>query len=180
MILTYQECIEKYGSDYKIKKEIENRNLFMMEKGVYSTEKIAPELDIILNKYPKTVCTGPSAFYYHGLTEVIPDYYYLATKRNDTRIKDLRVKQSFLKDDIFEPGTIEIEYNNSTVRLYGKERMIIELMRFKSRTPNDYYKEIIRNYRKLVNELDFRLVEDYAALFPNGSKYMDMIEIEVL
>ena len=140
MLLTYQECLDKYGSDYQIKKEIGNGALFMEEKGIYSTERYTPEIDVIMRKYPKTVCTGESAFYYHSLTDEIPDHYFLATKRTDTRIKDPRVVQSFLKDEIFDAGITEIRYNDSCVRVYDRERMLIELMRFKGRTPLDYYK----------------------------------------
>ena len=102
MLLSYQECISKYGSDYKLKKELAGGNLFMKEKGIYSTKRNSSEIDVIMRKYPKAVCTGKSAFYYHSLTDVIPGHYYLATKRTDTRIKDSRVKQSFIKNDIFD------------------------------------------------------------------------------
>ena len=180
MLLTYQECLDRYGSDYQIKKEIGSGALFMKEKGIYSTMRNVSEIDVILRKYPKTVCTDKSAYYYHSLTDIIPDHYYLATKRTDTRIKDPRVIQSFLKDEIFDAGITKIQYNNSSIRIYDKERMLIELMRFKSKIPMDYYKEIIGNYRKLSFELDFGLVEDYAAMFKNGAKLMNMIQMEVL
>lgn len=180
MLLTYQECIEKYGSDYKLKKELGSGNLFMKEKGVYSTLRYVSEIDVIMLKYTKTVCTGKSAFYYHSLTDVIPDHYYLATRRTDTRIKDPRIIQSFLKDDIFDAGITEIQYNNSTIRIYDKERMLIELLRFRFKMPMDYYKEIINNYRKLSFSLDFGLVEDYAAMFKSCAKLMNMIQMEVL
>ena len=180
MLLTYQECMDKYGSDYQLKKEIGNGNLFMKEKGIYSTLRNASEIDVIMLKYPKTVCTGKSAFYYHSLTDVIPDHYYLATRRTDTRIKDPRISQSFLKDDIFDAGITKIQYNNSSIRIYDKERMLIELMRFKSKTPMDYYKEIINNYRKLSFNLDFGLVEEYAAMFKSSAKLMNMIQMEML
>ncbi len=180
MLLTYQECLDKYGSDYQLKKEIANGTLFMKEKGIYSTKRNASEIDVIMRKYPKTVCTGKSAFYYHSLTDVIPDHYYLATRRSDTRIKDPRIVQSFLKDEIFNAGITEIQYNNSNIRIYDKERMLIELMRFKHKIPMDYYKEIINNYRKLSFELDFGIVEDYAAMFKSGTKLMNMIQMEVL
>ena len=180
MLLTYKECLDKYGSDYQLKKEIAGGTLFIKEKGIYSTKRNHSEIDVILRKYPKTVLTGKSAFYYHSLTDVIPDHYYLATRRTDTRIKDPRVIQSFIKDDIFDAGITEIQYNNSTIRIYDKERMLIELMRFKTKLPMDYYKEIINNYRKLSFELDFGIVEDYAAMFKSGAKFMHMIQMEVL
>lgn len=180
MLLTYKECLDRYGSDYQLKKEITKGNLFMKEKGVYSTARNVSEIAVIMRKYPKTVCTGKSAFFYHSLTDVIPDHYYLATRRTDTRIKDPRVVQSFLKDDLYEAGIMDLQYNNSNIRIYDKERMLIELMRFRSKMPLDYYKEIIQNYRKLSFELDFGMVEDYAALFKNGAKLMNMIQMEVL
>ena len=152
----------------------------MKEKGIYSTKRNTSEIDVIMCRYPKAVCTGRSAFYYHSLTDVIPDYYYLATKRNDTRIKDSRVIQFFIKNEIFDAGVIELQYNNSNIRIYNLERMLIELMRFRAKLPMDYYKELIQNYRKMSFEMDFGLVEDYAAMFRNGSKLMNMIQMEVL
>ena len=53
-------------------------------------------------------------------------------------------------------------------------------MRFKAKIPMDYYKEVIQNYRKLAYEMDFGLVEDYAYMFRNGNRLMDMIQMEVL
>ena len=180
MLLTYNECLDKYGSDYQIKKEIGRGTIFRKEKGIYSTKLDTSEIDVIMLKYPKTVYTGKSAFYYHSLTDVIPDHYHLATRRTDTRIKDPRVIQSFMTDDIFEAGITEVQYNYSGIRIYDRERMLIELMRFKSKMPMDYYKEIIGSYRRLSCELDFGIVEDYAAMFKSGAKLMNMIQMEVL
>ena len=173
MVLTYNECIEKYGSDYKIKKELSDGELFMKEKGVYSTKRDISDLDIIISKYPRAVFTGKSAFYYHSLSDMIPDHFHLATRREDSRIKDRRVIQSFLKDEIFEPGIIEMKYNNSRIRIYDRERMLIELMRFRKNIPFDMY-------RRIVEEMDFGLVEDYAYMFRNGNTLMNQIQMEVL
>ena len=57
MILSYQGYINKYGSDYKLKKELYDGKLFMEEKGLYSTKRNTAELDLIMKKYPKAVCT---------------------------------------------------------------------------------------------------------------------------
>ena len=180
MILTYNECLDRYGSDYKLKKEIQRGALFMKEKGIYSTKRNISDIEVIMRKYPKAVFTDKSAFYYHSLTDVIPDYFYLATKREDSRIRDVRVKQSFLKDDIFEHGIEKMQYNNIPIIIYNRERMLVELMRFKSKAPFDYYKEIIQNYRRITEEMDFGLVEDYAYMFRNGESIMNQIQMEVL
>ncbi len=180
MVLTYKQCIEKYGSDHMLKKEIVAGNIFQKEKGIYSLNRNCSELEIICAKYPKAVFSGESAFYYHGLTDVIPDFYHLATIRTDGRIKDERVKQIFLKKDIFDMGQIKMEYHNTEVCIYNLERMLIELVRFRSKLPFDYYKEIIASYRNRVDKMDIAKMEEYAARFKNSDNMMRIIELEVL
>ena len=180
MLLSYQDCIKKFGSDYRIKNELANETLFQKEKGIYSTSRNPSEIDVIMYKFPHAVCTGKSAFYYLSLSDVIPDRYYLATKRTDSRIKDSRICQSFLTEEIFDHGIIELHRNSSSIRVYSPERMLIELMRFKAILSMDYYKEIIHNYRQRIYEMDFSLVEDYAALFRSGPRLLKQIQAEVL
>lgn len=180
MVLTYKECIDKYGSDYLLKKNISEGKIFQKEKGIYSEKQSCSEIEIITAKYPQAVFTGESAFYYHSLTDVIPDYYYIATKRNDTRFNDRRVRQRFMLNELYDMGVQMFNYNNIYIKIYSIERMLIELMRFRNKLPFDYYKEIINNYRNRVNEMDFGKVEDYSEKFRNGDHLMDMIQMEVL
>ena len=179
MVLTYKQCIEKYGSDHMLKKEIVEGSLFQKEKGIYSLNRTCSELEIISAKYPKAVFTGESAFYYHGLTDVIPDFYHLATVRTDGRIKDERVKQTFLKEDIFDMGQVKISYHNTEICIYNVERMLIELVRFRGKLSFDYYKEIISNYRNKIYELDEEWFEENIGKFPGSKKLFDTIQLEV-
>ena len=41
MLLSYQECLEKYGTDYKIKKCVQKGELYVKEKGTASCQKDA-------------------------------------------------------------------------------------------------------------------------------------------
>lgn len=108
----------------------------------------------------------------NGLTDVIPDFYYLATVRTDGRIKDERVKQTFLKEDIFDIGQIKMPYHNTEICIYNLERMLIELVRFRGKLPFDYYKEIIGAYRNRVETMDIAKVEEYADKFKHSDKMM--------
>lgn len=180
MVLTYKQCIDKYGSDHMLKREIAEGRLFQKEKGIYCLSNSCSELEIISAKYPRAIYTGESAFYYHSLTDVIPDYHYLATVRTDARIKDKRIKQTFLKEEIFEMGKVRMQYHNTEINIYSLERMLIELMRFRSRLPFDYYKEIVLSYRNKVEKMDIAKVEEYAEKFRNAGSLMDMIQMEVL
>ena len=77
-------------------------------------------------------------------------------------------------------ATIDMSYNNAVIRIYSRERMLIELMRFRSRDPRDYYKEILLSYRRIIYDLDFWKVEEYASMFANGDNLMILIDTEVL
>lgn len=180
MILTYKQCIETFGSDYMLKKEIAEGRVLQKEKGIYLFGDGGSELEIIATKYPRAIFTGESAFYYHALTDVIPDFYSMATRRTDGRIKDIRVNQSFQKDEIFDMGRTVMQYHNVDITIYNPERMLIELMRFRGNMAFDYYKELILSYRNRIYQMDIGKVEEYASKFKNGEKLMEMIQLEVL
>ena len=180
MVMTYTQCLQAYGTDYQIKKKMKEGRLFQKEKGLYSDTKFCSDLEVISIKYPNAVFSGKSAYYYYGLTDVISPKYMLTTKREDSRIKNEAIKQNFAKDDIYKFGITNIEYQNTTIRIYSKERLLVDLIRFRSRYSLDYYKEIISGYRNILDELDFFEVEDYAMLFKNGDKILNTIQMEVM
>ena len=101
MLFSYYQCIEIFGTDRKLKKALDNEQMFKIEKGIYSDTKYVSELAIISMKYPNAIFTLNSAFYYHGLTDVIPDLYFLATSKEVTKIRDKRVKQKFENSKAF-------------------------------------------------------------------------------
>lgn len=180
MVFTYSECIKKYGSDYLIKKAIKEGELFQKAKGLYSDQPHCSEIELLTVKYPRAVYTGFSAYYYHNLTDVIPDKHYLATRRTDSRIKEADVKQSFINEELFELGKTTIEYDGISINIYSRERLLVDLIRLKSKIPFDYYKEVINNYRRIADELDYFHMEDCACGLKNGNKIMQRIQLEVL
>lgn len=180
MILTYQQCIEIYGSDYNIRKMIKNGKLYQQEKGVYSDKKSCSMLDVIAAKYPQAVFSGRSAYYYHGLTDEIPEKYYISTKRSATRIKNDKIKQSFVSDDIYDFGIEAIKYQGSVIHIYSKERLLVDLIRFRAKYPMGFYKGAVRAYRQIAEELDYFDIEEYAEHFSNGKNIISAIQMEVL
>ncbi len=179
-MMTRGQCLQEYGSDYYIQKKVESGELFRIDKGVYSLKQHVPEIAVLMYKYPNAVVTMQSAFYMHGLTDVIPDEYDLATTRNAAKIPDKRVKQYFVPDVFFAEGIDKMNYKGYTVPIYSKERMLIELLRYKSKFPFDYYKEIILNYRKILPRLNIQMIQDYAFAAPKSGKVLDTLRMEVL
>lgn len=180
MLYSYSQCIEMLGTDRKIKKAIHNGQLFKIEKGIYSDTKYVSELAVISMKYPNAIFTLNSAFYYHALTDVIPDLYFLATSKEITQIRDKRIKQKFENSKEVYLGAIKMYYSNVEINIYNKERMLIELIRNKSKLPFDYYKEILLNYRKIISKLDIQTIQEYAYALPKTNIVLETLQLEVL
>lgn len=179
MLYTYEDCIEKYKTDYQLRKQIEKGKFFKIERGIYSDDAYESDLAVVRMKYPNAVFTLNSAFYFHGLTDTIPQMYYLETDKDAAKIRDNKVKQIFDNYASMELGAIEMEYDGTKIMIFSKERLLIELIRNKSKLPFDYYKEIIGNYRKLIYELDIQAIQEYALALPKSNRVMETIQMEV-
>ena len=179
MIFTYNELLKNYKSAYQIKKAVKDGGIFKIEKGIYSDIPNVHFLAIVNKKYPYAVITSFSAYYYHNLTDVIPNKIYLATYRNATIINSNKIKQVRMKDELYNLGKTQIEYEGIKVNIYDKERMLIDLARNKNQMGYDLYKEIVSNYRKQVNSLDTQKIEEYLQYFANGDKIFEIIQDEV-
>ena len=120
-----------------------------------------------------------SAFYYWNLTDVIPDKFCLATKQTSIRFKEEDIRQFFIDDEVFELGKTTLNVENVEINIYDRERLLVELIRKKNLMPFDYYKEIISNYRKIVNELDSFKISKYISYYKNEETLYDRLQSEV-
>lgn len=180
MLYSYDESVKKYGSKYLLKKAVEAGKIYQQEKGIYSDEQYVSEKYVIATKYPKAIYTLDSAFYHYNLTDVIPEKYYLATDRDAAKIPDKRVVQIFEQKNLLMLGATIDTKNGCTINIYSKERLLVELLRHKSKLPFDYYKEILLNFREEIYDLDIRTVQDYINEVPKSASIMKVLQLEVL
>lgn len=176
---TRTECLEEYGSDYYIKRLVDEGKLFRVDKGIFSEEENVPELALLSFKYPKAIITMETAFYLYGLTDEVPAACSMATKREAAPIADTRVKQIFMPKELIGMGATQIDYKGYDLQIFDKERMLIELVRYKSKLPVNYYKEIILNYRRILAQLNSEKVRDYAEAVPKSDKVIRTLRTEV-
>lgn len=180
MVLSYDEAVRECGNAYQLAQQLERGHIFKLDSGIYSTRKHESDLSVIMKKYPNAVLTGEYAFFYYGLTNVIPEKYDLATPSKSSMIRDKRVHQIFVREDVFPLGIIEEEIDGDSVRIYDRERMLIELLRNKNKMPYDLYKEILLNYRSIINDLEIWRIQEYASIFPKSKMISKALDEEVL
>lgn len=102
MIYTHRELKDKGMSNYNINKKVENKELYKIENGLYSDTEKYNQLEYIVKKYPNSIFTSESAFFYLGLTDYIPSKYFLATKHNAKKIENDKIEQIFMANHFFE------------------------------------------------------------------------------
>ena len=66
------------------------------------------------------------------------------------------------------------------LRIFDKERLLIETMRMRTKMPLDLYHEVIGNFRKMADALYPAKIEDYLESFPKRNVIFDAIKREVL
>lgn len=179
MVFTYADCLKKWNSDYQIKKRIAAGELYQIEKGLYADSPVVSTLALLSSKYPKAIFTMHSAFYYLGLSDVIPDRYHIATDKHSMALRDKRILQYYVPSEILDIGMIRMTRRDADFRIYDRERMLIELLRYKNRLPYDYYKEIVGNYRSMIHELDIQRIQEYASAFPRHKMIREALDREV-
>ncbi len=180
MLYTYKELLEIEKSRYNIEKKLKKKELFKVGDGIYSSKEIVNPTLIYAKKYPNAIVTLDNAFYFYGLTDVIPDKCYLATKQKASVIKNKDIVQIFTTDELFEIGKAQVEIDGMLVNMYDRERLLIELIRRKKQISLDYYKEIINNYRDSIYKISMKRVEKYASEFNIEDHILDTIQLEVL
>ena len=179
MLKTHKELIGELGSDVAIARQIADGKIYRVDRGVYSDKSYAPFAEIAMKRYPDAVVTMESAFFYQGLTDVIPDVFHLATDRAASRIADARICQHFVPSKILRVGATSIDYNGAAIRTYDLERLAIEVVRMRTKIPFDLYKEVISSLRLRGAELYPAKIDDYLTSFPYARSILNIIRREV-
>lgn len=170
MIYTTSELLKSGETEYSIRRKLEKSLIFKVSNGFYSDKRdYVVDEQYISKRYPSAVFTGFSAFYMRDMTDGIPSFFYLATVKKTFPIRRSDVRQSYQSETIFSIGITTIKWNNISIRTYNLERLLIELIRLKTKYPSDLYYEVLNSFREKKSEIDFGLIQEYLSNFENGT-----------
>ena len=93
--------------------------------------------------------------------------------------KRFKVKQIYISEDKFNIGVTTIKVDGIKIKIYDKEKLLIELVKNSKNIPFDYYKEIINNYRSISDKLDMNKLSDYLNYYKNDIDLFLKIQKEV-
>lgn len=179
MVYTWEEIVKIEGNINKAYKSVEERKYKKVSHGVYvdDSEHIS-ELEQLFVRYPRATLTLQSAFDYYELSDYIPNKYYLVTPYNAHTIKNSKVSQSYMNEEMIEIGREKIITKYGYIYIFDKERMLIELFRLKTKLPKEYFLEVVSSYRTLksTEAISLRKTSDYCMKITNGKRILKEIQ----
>lgn len=179
MVYTWEEIVRIEGGINKAYKSVEKRKYKKVSHGVYVDDgEFISELEQLFARYPRATLTLQSAFYYYELSDYIPDKYYVVTPYNSHTIKNEKVSQSYMNEEMMEIGREQIATNYGCIYIFNKERMLIELFRLKTKFPKEYFLEVVSSYRTLksMDDISMRIIADYCKRMSKGQKLLKEIQ----
>lgn len=111
---------------------------------IYARRASVTDMEKMQTRYKSAIFTMDSAFYFLGLTDVVPEKWHVATARNSTRIPSEKVHQYFETANYYGIGKSMVDFNGAKLRCYDQERMLLELVKHRKTMPFDFYKEIVQ------------------------------------
>ncbi|MBQ8113335.1 MAG: hypothetical protein IJ146_09035 [Kiritimatiellae bacterium] len=178
-MIDFKTCKARFGSPYQINKAIRDGRIFKMDKGVYSDDGSESEIEVIQMKYPRAIVSFDSAYFYYDMTDYIPDQYTLTIENHAHLVRDERVRFFFVPEEVIDVGVAMFNYDGANIRIYDKERLLIDTARMKARMPADQYKEVVNHYRACRDTLDASKFPEYLERFPHRDRIMRIIDEEV-
>lgn len=178
MIIRHKDLRKKGYSSYQIKKLVDNKQLFFLKKGIYSTDLNTNYFEIIAKKHPNAIFTLETACYIYKLKKDMPNLYYVASKQKDRKMKEDYIKQIFMSDNLYSIGVNNMTYCGVNIKSYDLERLLIEIVRNKTNIDNDSYREIINSYSKISKLLNKKKLFEYLSNFKD-TKILIRINKEV-
>ena len=165
MLYSYKEAIDLYGSDYKLKKAISRKQIYKIEKGIYSDGKSNFTLiELVLKKYNNAFLVKDSALFFIGFIEDEPKKIHIGTARNALRIQDRRIQQHFYSNlDVallresdwfkyehflcYENVITRYTENNNEIRLFNLKALFFDILRHYKNYDNDNLFKLLNRFK---------------------------------
>lgn len=180
MILSHKEIIDKYQNDRLVKKMLCEGKIYKIDKSFYSTTENYNILDYFLKKYNNYIFTMETALYIYGFNDITLKKYSIATLSKAKVIKNELIKQYFISNELYEVGMKYIEYDGYKIKIYDKERLLLEIIKNKEKLDNELYENILYQYRNSVTDLSISKIYEYISLYKKGNNLLKKFEREFI
>lgn len=144
--------ITELGVDYRrILAWVKDGTLERVKSGYYSFGfRERSEEDLILGLFPDGILCLDSALYYHHYIDQKPYQWHIAIDKNTSKSRfkmDYPVIQPYYTEpEVLKLGVTEIPFAGGTMKIYNKQRMICDCLKFEEKLDRDVYKRALLSY----------------------------------
>lgn len=192
---TVKEIFERYGGIMKTKelsaeriyyadiKELENRGLIeKIKAGYYRWAQDTPinEVATVTRLFPDGILCLYTALSFYGYIEDLPRPWDIAVSKDSGKSR-FKIDYPFVKPYYIEPeylklGVCEADYNGVKVRIYDRERVICDCLRYRNRMDKDIFNKAIKGY---INDAAHNVshLNEYAEILRISDKARDLLGI---
>lgn len=146
--------LNELGIDYRrILDFVEKGDLIRLKNGYYTVRlSDFSETELIAKLFPDAVLSLESALYAYGYIQKKPYGWRLAVDKNTSKS---RFKMDFPKvipmysePETLELGVTEITFENVTMKIFEKERLICDCLKYEDKIDHEIFKEGLMSYIK--------------------------------
>lgn len=140
------------GMDYRrIQTFVDNGVIERVKNGYYSMNYHKKrEEDIIVAMYSDCVLSMESALYCYRYLKNKPFKWTLAVDKNTSKsrfqIDYPLIKPYYTEPEVLRMGVIKIEFGNSEMSIYSKERLICDILKYENRMERDDLKQALQSF----------------------------------
>ena len=144
--------ITELGVDYRrILSWVNDGTLERVKSGYYSFGfKERSEEDIILGLFPDGVLCLESALYYHHYIDRKPYQWHIAIDKNTSKSRFKMdypvILPYYTEPEVLKLGVEEIPFASGMMKIYNKQRMICDCLKFEEKLDRDIFKRALLSY----------------------------------
>ncbi len=144
--------IEALGIDYRrIITFVEEGKLRRVKNGYYTTVgNTYSEDQLIATMYPDGVLTMESALFAYGYLKKKPLGWSIAISKNTSKsrfkVEYPVVEPFYTEDEVLTLGVTEIPFAEGTMKIYTRDRMICDVIKYQEKMDREDFKEALRSY----------------------------------
>lgn len=151
------------------------------ERGFYYLKEdnlpYSPEMIMVAKKYHQAVICLMSALSFHDMTTQIPHFIDIAIpyKSNAPKSSYPLIRAFRFRDAIYEAGMEIHDLEGVKLKVYNKEKTLVDAFRFKNRIGMDVFLEALKIYAA-GHPVNLPLIHEYATLRGVSRKMMPYLE----
>ena len=147
-----KEQLSKLGIDYRRIVELLNSGDIVRVKNGYYTDKLErfSEEQLVAVLFPDAKLCMESALYAYGYIDQKPYGWRLAVDKNTSKSRFKMdypvIVPYYTEPEVLELGVMEIPFSNGKMKIYNKERMICDCLKFEEKLDRDTFKRALLAY----------------------------------